>query len=156
MLFCDPAEVNSVWGVIARATALNELGIAAKVAPREGEGDRRKLRLICVYTKDFADMEDVTRVARKMQNLGLINLKDSPIYYKCGKFTARSCKSMLISCSDAYTYLQISSGNKYNIKASLYNSADVLKPEEDISKHQKLDGFLNKKKKDEGDYSQRE
>jgi hypothetical protein len=137
MLFCDPAEVNSVWEVVARATALNELGIAAKVAPREGEEDRRKLRLICVY-------------------LGLINLKDSPIYYKCGKVTARSCKSMLISCSDAYTYLQISSGNKYNIKASLYNSADVLKPEKDISKHQKLGGFLNKKKKEEGDYSQRE
>ena len=83
MLFCDPAEINLVWGVVARATASNELGIAAKVAPDEGE--RRKLRLICVYTKNFSDIVDVTRVAHKMRTLGLINLKDKPIYYKCGK-----------------------------------------------------------------------
>lgn len=53
-----------------------------EVAP--DEGDPRKPRLICVYTMDFNDMEDVGRVVRKMRDLGLVETK-KPIYYKCGK-----------------------------------------------------------------------
>jgi len=82
MLFCEPCEVNVVWSVVARETAKNELGIAAKVAL--DEGDDRKQRLICVYTKDFTDMEDIVRVVKKMKERGLVELKRR-IYYKCGK-----------------------------------------------------------------------
>jgi hypothetical protein len=39
---------------------------------------------------------------------------------------------------DAYTYLGLSSGNEYNIRASLYNSADVLKLRDSNIKSQKL------------------
>lgn len=31
LLFCSPDEVNDVWAVIAKNTANNELGLAAKV-----------------------------------------------------------------------------------------------------------------------------
>ncbi|KUJ14853.1 DUF1917-domain-containing protein [Mollisia scopiformis] len=131
MLFCDEAEVNAVWSVVARATADNDLGIAAKVAPDDGQN--RKPRLMCIYTKDFTDMKDVSRVLHKMKDLGLVNNREKPIYYKC----------------DAYTYLELTSANPYNIKASLYSSKDILQAKTE----KQLDSFFyKKKKKDEGDW----
>jgi len=124
MLFPYAPDINAIWSLIARSTALNELGIAAKVAP--DNGDDRSPRLMCIYTIDFTDMEDVTRVLRKLKDLGLVETKGRPIYYKC----------------DAYTHLGINSGNEWGIKASLYSSADLLKPKE-----QTLDTFFNYKKK---------
>jgi hypothetical protein len=85
MVFCQANEVNAIWTVIARATANNELGIAAKVAP--DDGDDRKDRVICVYTKDFTDMKDVSRVVQKLKDLGVVDSRERPIYYKCGKLT---------------------------------------------------------------------
>lgn len=38
MLFVEPTSVNEVWARVAQATARNELGIAAKVTPREERG----------------------------------------------------------------------------------------------------------------------
>jgi len=86
MIFCTPEEVNAVWSIIARATATNDLGIAAKVAP--DSGDSRKSRLICIYTKDFTDIKDVSRVAHKLKDLGLVESRGRGIFYKCGKFFA--------------------------------------------------------------------
>lgn len=84
MLFVSPEEVNVVWAVVAQYTARGELGHAAKVAPDGGEGE--KPRLICVYTEDYTDIADVTRVAKKMKEIGFISALGRPIYYKCGKF----------------------------------------------------------------------
>lgn len=85
MLFCPPGEVNGVWEIVAKATANNELGIAAKVAPK-GEGDDlRKDRLICVYTSDFKDRGDVGRVLQKLRDLRLVEARTRAIYYKPGK-----------------------------------------------------------------------
>lgn len=91
MIFCPPQDVNAVWGVVARATANNELGTAAKVAPDEGTA--QKERLICIYTHDFSDREDVARVVQKIKELGLIDSRGRGIYYKCGMYN--SCFSGL-------------------------------------------------------------
>lgn len=85
MLFCTAYEINEVWEIIAKATANNELGIGAKVAA-ESNVDRRVERLICVYTADFSDKKDVTRVAERLKKLGL--LKKKPLYYKPGQSIA--------------------------------------------------------------------
>lgn len=85
MLFCDVLEVNAVWDIVAKATANNELGIAAKVAPRLEQDDSRKDRLICVYTKDFMDKIDVGRVLQRLKELRLADGKSRKIYYKPGK-----------------------------------------------------------------------
>ncbi|KAF5004529.1 hypothetical protein FDECE_8984 [Fusarium decemcellulare] len=111
MLFCPPAEVNDVWEIVAKATANNELGIAAKVAPRPVDEDSRKDRLICVYTTDFADKADVGRVLQKLRELKLVEARGRPIYYK----------------PDAYTYIGISFGNVWGLKASIYSSIDIFK-----------------------------
>ncbi|KAJ2973471.1 hypothetical protein NUW58_g8929 [Xylaria curta] len=107
MLFCTYFEVNAVWEIIAKATANNELGIAAKVAPKSNV-DQRTERLICVYTPDFSDKKDVTRVAERLKQLGLV--KNKPLYYK----------------PDAYTYLGIASGNPWEIRASIYDTRSLL------------------------------
>ncbi|KAF4453573.1 hypothetical protein F53441_3819 [Fusarium austroafricanum] len=88
MLFRPPAEVNDVWEIVAKATANNELGIAAKVAPRPVEEDYRKDRLICVYTADFANRADVGRVLQKLRELGLVETRERAIYYKPGHLTS--------------------------------------------------------------------
>jgi hypothetical protein len=88
MIFCSTEEVNDLWGVIAHATANNELGIAAKVALFD-EGDDRKPRLLCIYTQDFNDVEDVARVAQKLRSLGVIKAGGKSIYYKCGTYTSK-------------------------------------------------------------------
>lgn len=84
MLFCTVLQVNEIWEVVAKATANNELGIAAKVAPRSTT-DKRTDRLICVYTADFSDTNDVRRVAEKLKQLKLIQSDGRPLYYKPGK-----------------------------------------------------------------------
>lgn len=98
MLFCQPVDVNEMWEIVAKATANNELGIAAKVAPRPQSDDSgRTDRLICVYTSDFRDQKDVLRVLRKMKELRLFDATGRGIYYKAGTLTPyrHHCCSLL-------------------------------------------------------------
>lgn len=84
MLFVEPKNVNAVWEIVARATAQNELGIAAKVAPRD-PADSRRVHLICIYTYNFMDKDDVGRVLVRLRQLELVRTGGRPIYYKTGK-----------------------------------------------------------------------
>ncbi|KAL8741447.1 MAG: hypothetical protein Q9190_005947 [Brigantiaea leucoxantha] len=118
MLFPYPEDVNAHWELVAEATAGQELGTAAKVAPvNEGEVGRgsRSARLMCVYTKDFADVEDVKRVLEKLVAMRLVRTKgangvERGIYYK----------------ADAFTHLGISSGNEWGLRPSMYSSREML------------------------------
>lgn len=104
MLFSSPSHVDDVWARVARATSAGELGTGAKVATAR---DDRKSRLICVYTYDFSDKNDVKRVWRKLNELKLV---EQGIFYKC----------------DAYTHLDIMNDNEYKLKASMYGSKEML------------------------------
>ncbi|THZ60002.1 DUF1917-domain-containing protein [Aureobasidium pullulans] len=116
MLFPKPDDVNRVWRLVAEAVVDGRLGDTAKVAPADppnpftGE-QKQSSHLICVYTKDFSDLDDVRRVLAEMVELGLAprNAADGAIYYK----------------ADVYTYLNIDSSNPYGLKASLYSSKDL-------------------------------
>ncbi|KAK6387707.1 hypothetical protein LTS17_000976 [Exophiala oligosperma] len=122
MLFPSSEDVDRVWSLVAQGTLEGTLGIGAKVATSPdpesaGVKDKEGSRLICVYTHDFADKEDVKRVLLGLKKLGLLNgggggdaAEARAIYYK----------------SDAYTYLDISSGNEYKLKASMFSSRDIL------------------------------
>ncbi|KAI2469154.1 DUF1917-domain-containing protein [Annulohypoxylon bovei var. microspora] len=110
MLFCNTFEVNEIWEIVAKATSKNELGIGAKAAPRSTV-DKRTERLICVYTADFSDTNDVKRVAEKLKQLGLVQAHSRPLYYK----------------PDVYTYLGIAHGNPWEIRASIYDTTSILK-----------------------------
>lgn len=88
LLFVGIEDVDFVWGKVARGTAEEELGVAAKVAAKGMDGDEGKGRLICVYTVDFEDKRDVGRVLRGLKERGLLRGGDGGervIYYKCGE-----------------------------------------------------------------------
>ncbi|MCJ1437210.1 hypothetical protein MMC27_006596 [Xylographa pallens] len=115
MLFPTAADVNRVWGVVARATAAGELGGAAKVATENGQG-ANEARLICVYTEDFSDKQDVKRVLLKLEELGLAKRKS-----EWGQEIGVSYKP------DVFTYLDITgSNNRWGLKPSLYQSKEAL------------------------------
>ena len=107
MLFASKDNVDDMWFKVAKATLTGTLGCEAKVAT---DDDSDKVRPIFIYTEDFTDIDDVKRVLAKLQELGLVK-GEQGIYYKC----------------DAYTYLDIMSGNEYKLRASLYSSGDLLK-----------------------------
>lgn len=84
---------------VAKAVANNELGTAAKIATNDG--DTKKGRLICVYTKHFGEVEDIARVAKRMQELGLIAKVQqgrAMIHYKPGEYitSLRMIREMVI------------------------------------------------------------
>lgn len=88
MLFPTPADVNSVWRLVATATASGHLGSGAKVAAAPGDD---RVRLICVYTADFSHQGDLRRVLAHLDELGLVRAKgtwgvERGIYYKCGEW----------------------------------------------------------------------
>lgn len=97
MIFCDPGNVDAVWAIVARATANDELGIAAKVAPFPEEGLQKRERLICIYTKDFRDRRDVGRVLRRLRELRLVESRGKILYYKPGMLAPPSNFPLLIA-----------------------------------------------------------
>jgi hypothetical protein len=118
MLFPSPQDVNRVWRIVAEAVVDGRLGDTAKVAPADPPNPfvaapkKQSSHLICVYTRDFSDLEDVKRVLEELIELGLAprNAADGAIYYK----------------ADAYTYLGLDASNMYGLKASLYSSKDII------------------------------
>ncbi|CAD0083325.1 unnamed protein product [Aureobasidium vineae] len=116
MLFPKPEDVNRVWKLVAEAVVDGRLGDTAKIAPADPpdpsvQKKKQTSHLICVYTRDFSDLDDGRRVLEELIELGLAprNAADGAIYYK----------------ADAYTYLNIDSSNPYGLKASLYSSKDI-------------------------------
>lgn len=109
MLFPHTNNVPQTWRAIVEAVVGNRLGDMAKIATGSNKSDDDGLRVICIYTQDFTNADDVKRVCRTLDELGLIPAERG-VFYK----------------ADAYTHLNITSDNPYNIPASLYSSRDVL------------------------------
>lgn len=107
MLFPHRNDSNRYWRLVAATTTEGKLRVASKVATLDALDP---VTLICVYTYDFTDIDDVRLVLEKLVELDLCQTGGRPIYYKC----------------DAYTYLDIKSNNRYKIRASLYSSKEII------------------------------
>jgi hypothetical protein len=72
MLFAYVADIDRVWEIIRDATIAGTLGIAAKVATmRENPNAASSgTKLICVYTKDCRDIEDMRQALIRLRELG--------------------------------------------------------------------------------------
>ena len=68
MPFTPPEQVREVWAGIVEATEAGRLGHKAKVATDHRPG---KEVLICVYTKDHRDIDDVARVLSELRAMGI-------------------------------------------------------------------------------------
>lgn len=110
MLFPPSDALPHYWRLIAEATSAGKLGPTSKVAtpdPYNGKDET----LICVYTYDFTDLDDVRRVLDELVELQLCRPDGKSLYYKI----------------DAWTYMGISSNNDYKLRASLYSSIELFK-----------------------------
>lgn len=116
MLFPTIESVNESWRHVCEGVVNGKLGPIAKVqaATKDKEKDSKTgaQRLVCIYTRDFADEQDVRRVLDGLCDLGLVRKSDDrPIYYKL----------------DAYTHLGIEGKNEYGLRNSAFSSNDFLK-----------------------------
>jgi len=72
LVFCAPSEVNNIWDKIKVATIKGKLGGSSKVSTAMPSPLKKgKDHVICVYTKDYDDKEDVMRVRRELSKLGI-------------------------------------------------------------------------------------
>lgn len=72
LIFLPEESVDETWSFIREATEEGRLGDSSKVAtakPSSLRKDSRK-RVICVYTYDWKDEEDVRRVRQELRKLG--------------------------------------------------------------------------------------
>jgi nitrogen regulatory protein PII len=75
LIFVDIKDVDEVWAKIKKATEEGKLGGSAKVAtakPNPLATDPNK-KVICVYTYDWTDEEDVSKVREELRKLGITN-----------------------------------------------------------------------------------
>jgi hypothetical protein len=73
LIYVPTMEIDGWWKVIATATRLGELGWRAKAAtarPKRMAGDPR-VKLICVYTRDWRDEDDVRQVLARLRELNV-------------------------------------------------------------------------------------
>lgn len=75
MLFIYENEINNAWQVIRTAVEEGRLGETAKVATARPNPNELKegLKLICVYTYNSEDKDDVLRILQSLRELGFLH-----------------------------------------------------------------------------------
>ena len=72
LVFVLPGQIGTRWAQIKEATAQRLLGIQAEAATaRQNPLATSQAKLICVYTRDWLDRDDVRRVLRGLRELGV-------------------------------------------------------------------------------------
>ncbi len=73
LVFVPVEQVDKVWSAIKRATEEGRLGDSSKAATARPSPNAQdpNLKVICVYTYDWTDVEDVRRVRQELRELGI-------------------------------------------------------------------------------------
>ncbi|XP_068230273.1 UPF0696 protein C11orf68 homolog [Palaemon carinicauda] len=96
-------KIDLAWAAIARAVALGQCGISAKVSTiDDAERIYMGKTVVCVYNADFTDLEAVEKLDNDIREAGI----KCSISYK----------------PDVYTYLDIYQNNEWAIKPTIYTS----------------------------------
>ena len=74
LLFVNVAKLDETWRVIKKATEEGLLGEFSKTATIKPSPNATKVntKVICVYTSDYTNEEDVMRVRNELMNLGFV------------------------------------------------------------------------------------
>ncbi|MFZ3058561.1 MAG: putative phosphothreonine lyase domain-containing protein [Candidatus Methanoperedens sp.] len=75
LIFVGIENVDEVWAKVEKAYKEGKLGLAAKVATAKlnPNATNPETKVICVYTYDWTDEEDVRRVREELRKLGVTN-----------------------------------------------------------------------------------
>jgi hypothetical protein len=67
-------QIDTVWAQIKSATELGHLGSLSKVstAKQNPNSTNSSEKVICVYTYDWTDIDDVRRIRQKLRELGIL------------------------------------------------------------------------------------
>lgn len=96
LIFVAISQVDAVWMKVREATEMGRLGGSAKVAtarPNPNATDSES-KVICVYTYDWTDEQDVRRIRQELREIGVV----AKIPYKAdaetysGKYAVRGDK----------------------------------------------------------------
>jgi hypothetical protein len=85
LIFVNNNDIDSVWVKIRYATENGLLGNSSKVATPKINPNAvdTEMKVICIYTYDYRDKEDVMRIRQEIRNIGILN----KIPYKTDKAT---------------------------------------------------------------------
>ena len=74
LLFVSLKQLDEKWALIARETESGRLGIAAKAATAKPNdlSTNKWVKVICVYTYDSADQQDVMKTRAHLRALGFL------------------------------------------------------------------------------------
>lgn len=72
LIFVPFNRLDEKWAIIAKETEAGRLGISAKAATAKPNGlsQNKWIKVICVYTYDSTDQQDVMRVREHLRALG--------------------------------------------------------------------------------------
>lgn len=75
LVFINLENVDEVWAKIKNAVEEGRLGDSAKVATAKKKPlyEDSNVKVICVYTYDWADEKDVRRIREELKKLGITN-----------------------------------------------------------------------------------
>lgn len=73
LIFVSAVRVDALWRKIKQATEAGKLGGVSKVATGKSSplSNDSRSRVICVYSYDWTDEEDVRRIRRALRKLGV-------------------------------------------------------------------------------------
>ncbi len=71
LVFVRLSEVDEVWERIKTATEEGKLGSSAKAATAAPNRFDPNRKVICVYTYDWTDEQDVRRIRQELRKLGI-------------------------------------------------------------------------------------
>lgn len=92
MLFVEPEKVDEVWEIIKNKTEEGFLGINAKVATAKPNPKKiSNQHLICIYTQDYENIEDVHKIATNIRSLNL----QYDLFYKTNQATVKDENTIL-------------------------------------------------------------
>lgn len=102
IIWLEKKEVDEKWGSIAKSILDGKLSsFSAKISTNGHPSTSSGEYLVCVYTLDYSEMQEVMKVREELKNLG---------------FTSALCYK-----ADIYTYLKIYGKNEYGLSEVLYS-----------------------------------
>ena len=98
LIFVPLAEIDRLWEKIERSTEKGQLGSVSKVATAKHNPDasNSSAKVICVYTYDWTERQDVMRIRKELRELGItwkIPYKGDKDTY-AGKYAKRGNRSI--------------------------------------------------------------
>ncbi len=72
LLFVPFQKLDQTWKLIAEETVAGQLGIESKAATAKPNPIAKNswIKVVCVYTYDLSDVEDVMRVRKRLRTIG--------------------------------------------------------------------------------------